>query len=853
VTATVASVAYRFGRFELQPDDRRLLASGAPVPLRPNAFDLLVALVERSGHLVTKDELLERVWGKVIVEENTLQSHISSLRKVLGPDALATVPGRGYRFALEVSHIGPASTASVAPRKHNLPHALTSFIGREKEVSELAHLLGTTRLLTLTGAGGCGKTRVAIELAKQRVHAYADGAWLVELAALRDPELLPQTVASVLGIEEKEGVQLIDTIADYLESRALLLVLDNAEHLLEACAQLVETLLRRCERLVIIVTSRERLAVTGELTYRIPSLSVPDDVNDATPESIAAYESARLFIERARLQVPHFTVTTDNAAAIASLCRRLDGIALALELAAPRVRTLSVEELSRRLDRRFELLTEGSRTALPRQRTLRALIDWSYDLLTDSEKAMLRRVSVFSGGWTLKAAEHVCRGHAIEPVDTFDVLTSLADKNLIVAETHDNATRYGILETVRQYAQDLLREHGEEMQVHRQHLAYLVAMTDETQSKNPSGSQAYLDRVETELDNIRVALSWSTADGADATSGLRLAGALYPLWHVRGHWSEGRAWLSQLLAAAPVGQEGRARANALRAASTLAHHQDDHAAAEALANQTLAAFSEIGDRAGIAEALVTMGDLARNKRDYAAARSLFEQALTIRREIGDRAGSAAVLWALGNSAGDVGDYAAARTCLEESAAMLREIDDWRVAFALLGLAVVDYLQRDYASAKRRLTEALQIQRDVGHRMQTARSLIMMGLVAHGEGDKERAADSLGEAVGLLHDLRNLHHMCEALEGAAAVAQALRNDNAAARIWGSAERIREKIACPIAPSWRSWYERQVAAARATLADDAAFDRAWNEGRAMTVDAAVGFTLDSMKRVADRPAK
>ena len=391
MSAVIPLVRYRFGRFELQPDERRLLESGTLVHLRPHALDLLLAFAERAGQLVTKDELLKRVWRSVVVEENTLQAHISALRKVLGSEAIATVSGHGYRFTQQVIQIAAGASSSASTPKHNLPHALTSFIGREKEITELSQLLASARLLTLTGSGGCGKTRLAIQLAKQRAHAYPDGAWLVELAALTDAALVPQTVASVLSIKEKVGSSLIDTIAEHLASRALLLVLDNAEHLIDACAQLAESLLQRCERLVILVTSREPLTITGELIYRVPSLSVPDEKTDTKPESVAAYESARLLIERARLQRPDFAVTPQNSAAIASICRRLDGIALALELAAPRLRTLSVEELSRRLDRRFELLTEGSRTALPRHRTLRALIDWSFDLLTDAEKAMLRR------------------------------------------------------------------------------------------------------------------------------------------------------------------------------------------------------------------------------------------------------------------------------------------------------------------------------------------------------------------------------------------------------------------------------------------------------------------------------
>ena len=841
VTVTAPSVAYRFGRFELEPDERRLFASGAPVHLRPRAFDLLVALVERSGHLVTKDELLQRVWGKVIVEENTLQVNISALRKVLGANAIAAVLGRGYRFTLEVTRIDTAPIAAAVSPKHNLPHPLTSFIGRDKEIAELAQLLASTRLLTLTGSGGCGKTRLAIQLARQRANAYSDGAWLVELAALTDGTLLPQAIASVVGIKEQVGASLIDTIAEHISSRPLLLVLDNAEHLLDACAQLAESLLRRCERLTILVTSRERLGITGELIYRVPSLSVPDQETDQTPESIAAYESAQLLIERARLHRPDFAISARNSAAIASICRRLDGVALALELVAPRMRTLSVDELSHRLDQRFELLTAGSRTALPRHRTLRSLMDWSYDLLNDAEKAMLRRLSVFSGGWTLEAAQQVCCSEVGATSEAFDLLSSLAEKNLILAETH-NATRYGMLETVRQYAQDLLRKHGEETQIHRLHLAYMLARADEANGKRVDASPAWLDRLEMEIDNMRAALSWSTSAGGDAASGLRLAAALHGLWQVRGHLCEGRGWLSRLLAAVPAGQEDPARAKALRLASALAQQQDDYSAAEALAHQALESYKTLNQRSEIAEALETLGNLARNRRDFAIANALYEECLAVRQEAGDRGGAATALWCLGYSASETGDQAAARAWLEKSETILRELNDWRVAYPLSALAVADYLQHDYASAKGRLAEALRFQRQAGHRLGIARSLTTIGIIAHDEEDIEGARDALMEALRLLHDLGNRHHLCQALEGLAAVARVLQGDEAAARIWGSAERMRENIACPIAPSWLPWYEREVTAARAAVSDDAAFDFAWNQGRAMTLDQTVDFALN-----------
>jgi predicted ATPase/DNA-binding winged helix-turn-helix (wHTH) protein len=802
VTTFAASCRYRFGLFELQPDERRLLASGAPVHLGANAFDVLVVLVERAGHLVSKDELLRRVWPKVVVEENTLHVHISALRKVLGTGAVATVFGRGYRFVLEVTQFGAAATALAAAPKHNLPHDLTSFIGRESELAELSQLLRSARLLTLTAAGGCGKSRLAIELARQQAQVFPDGTWLVELAALTDAAMLPQTVATVLGIKEKMGAKLVDTIAEYLASRGPLLVLDNAEHLLEACAQFTASLLSRCGRLVILVTSRERLRITGEQTYRVPSLSMPDEESDTTPESIAAYESARLFIDRARLQLPHFAITPQNCAAIASVCRRLDGIALALELAASRVQNLSVEELSRQLDLRFELLTEGSRTALPRHRTLRALIDWSYDLLSHAESAMLRSVSVFAGGWTLEAAVQVWARNGAEANDVVILLASLTDKNLVVSNEHSGTARYQLLETIRQYSVDRLRETGEEAQSRNRHLAYFRALAYDGSRGALGGpdQRVWLDRQDAEHDNFRAALTWSVA--ANAEDGLYLAAALVRFWGFRSHFAEARVWLTRLLDAVPGSSRTIHRTIALNGA----------------------------------------GFMAICQRDYAAAEQFYEKGVELAREINDSDNVAYALDGLGHVALEQGRYDDAERFLRESVALSRAIGRRElVAMDLLHLGKVMRARGDRRAMLALFNESLAVAREVGHRPCLAAILCAQSRDALAQGDLDTAEAGLIEMVAILEGLGDRRQMADAMEGFALLALAKDAPHRAARIWGATERLRDEIGSPIQLHDQADHNRAVETARAVLGAEA-FVQSWREGLEMSSEDAVRYTFN-----------
>jgi len=791
---------YRFGPFELQPDKRRLLKDGAAVSLRSRAFDLLVALVDRAGHLVTKDELLDEVWPKMVVEEAALHVQMSSLRKVVGSDAITTVSGRGYQFTLPVTtDDGEANRASRS--KHNLPYQLTSFVGREHEIAQIEELVTANRIVTLTGAGGAGKTRLTIEVASRLIDAFDDGVWLVELAALSDPRLVPQAVAQALEVKEQPARPVIETLSDYLGSKKLLLVLDNAEHLLEACVNLVDEILRRSPDIAVLVTSREHLGMTGELTYRVPSLRVPRAAETSTPETVSPYEGVRLFVERAKLVRPDFDLTPENAPCVASICTRLDGMPLAIELAAPRLRSMSVDELSGRLDQRFALLTDGSRTALPRHRTLRSMLDWSYDLLSERDQAMLRRLAVFAGGWTLASAEQVCAGDGIDVSDVLEQLTSLVDKSLVVTDELVGATRYRMLETVRQYAVDCLRDRGEEGQWRGSHLGHFVALTEEfNEQRAGPKQQSWLTRIASEYDNLRAALAWSAE--SSPIEGLRLANALSAFLHIRGHLTEGRDGLARLLDAAPIGRPARELARGMYSAAIFAIPQGDYAAGKRLLQESLALYREIDDPHSAAHVLGALAWLSLEQGHYPDAEGLAREAADCAQATGDRMLLFRSLCWLAIALRGQGLSAEAREFYEQSLAQARELGaPWEIGSVLkeIGRAECD------------------------------------------EGRHDLAEKHFAESLAILHGLGNRAGVIDSLEGLAGVAAATAAPRRAARLWGAADASRHEIASVRSAGEGITYERQMKPVREILTAEA-FDRAWDEGRAMSLDDAVRYALD-----------
>ena len=544
----------RFGRFELQQEERRLLADGQPVALGARAFDLLAVLVERAGRLVAKNELITLVWPGLVVEENNLQVQVSTLRKLLGPDALVTIPGRGYRFALPVGHAevlvpqaaadtgAPAAEAAAPVRSPtNLPARLLSLYGRAQDLPTIKALLRLHAVVTIVGAGGIGKTRVAqavaAEVAVESAADFPDGVWWIELAALSDGALVPSAVARALRVQLPGDRRPVEAIASILASRQLLLVLDNCEHLTDAVALLIETVRAAAPQVRFLVTSQETLKAAEEHIYRVGALAVP--APDGTTNAMQA-GAIELFVARAQGVDPNFALTPAHTPAVIEICRRLDGIPLAIELAAARLPLLGVEGLRARLDERFNVLTAGARVVLRRHQTLRATLEWSHGLLTSEEQTVLRRLGVFAGSLTLETAQHVAGDERIDRWAALDHLGALVDKSLVLAEG-DPVPRYRLLETTRAYALERLAEAGETAPMLRRHAEALFALLKGYEDDERLWQSAHADvlAATAELDNLRAALGWvaQAAEGSDLV--VPLVGVSFPVWAATFHLAEG--------------------------------------------------------------------------------------------------------------------------------------------------------------------------------------------------------------------------------------------------------------------------------------------------------------------------
>ena len=633
----------------------------------------------------------------------------------------------------------PAAPAASAPPT-NLPHAVTSFVGREREVGEVREWLSRARLVTLVGPGGIGKTRLALETAAGVVGEHAGGVWLVELASLADPALVPRAVGAALGVQDHGGRSEVEAVEAFLRDKRALVVMDNCEHLVGACADLIGRLLVASAGLRVLATSRESLGIAGEAVWPVPALAVPEpNAGDAR-----ACEAVRLFADRASLANPGFEMTD----AVVELCRRLEGIPLAIELAAARVKALSVEQILERLGDRFRLLGGASRTAPTRQHTLRATLDWSYDLLTDEERALLRQLSVFAGGWTLEAAEAVA---GAETGDVLDLLSRLVDKSLVMVHERQGTARYGMLETIREYASGLLSQSGEGDAVRRRHAEYFVVESEASRRAISEGVSAeWLEKMEAEHDNVRAALAWSLENDPDAC--VRLAAAAHPFREMRGHLTESRRSLEAALARENTAS-ALVLAEAYLALGRVASLQGDVAVARGFYARGLPLAKAAGDTKQVAVATYIMGTLANMEGDLGAARALLEESLAISREAGYVNLIIPCLNSLGEAARLEGDAGAARAYYEQAVAVARgKRQDHFLIIPLCNLGAVACEGGDVDAARACYEEALMTARVLGSAEFVSLSLDGLAAVAAKRGAWERAGRLAGAAAALLEEI-----------------------------------------------------------------------------------------------------
>ena len=714
-----------------------------------------------------------------------------------------------------------------------------SFVGRERELDQLREFARSVRAVTLCGSGGIGKTRLALRVLAGLTDEFPDGVWFIELGDLRRPELVVPRVASVIGVEEEPGRPLLDTLADALRPRRLLLALDNCEHLIDSCARLCHRLLAGAPGLRVLATSREPLRVAAETVWQVPPLTLPEPGAAEAPEEQGRYEAITLFCDRAAASHPGFALTPANLPAVAALCRSLDGVPLAIELAAAWVRVLSVEQILARLDDRFRLLTSGDRTAPPRQRTLRAAIDWSHDLLAGQEQVLLRRLSVFAG-WSLEMAEQLCCGADLPAADVLGLLAILADKSLVVADTEAHAqTRYRMLDTIREYAASRLAEAGEAAMMQQRLRDYSLREIEHMHRVGmaliPAPWSATVEtfrRFDVEADNLRQVLSHCLAD-PDAETGLRICAAARPVWIVRGSFAEGTEWLDAFLGLDAPEVPAAVRGAALVGRAQLALASDP-ASAEARAAEALEVCRAAAEDFWVSTALNLLAEasLHAGRADEAVARA--SQALTTARTAGHRWNEGYALGTMAAAAGQRGDLPEAQRLAEAALDVMREIDQqWGVARTLLGLADLARLTGDPAGAQQRYAEALAILREVNARPEIARCLAGLGRIAMEQGEITLARRHLTESIELSRSMGNRIGVIRGLEAFAALAGQEQRPGRAVQLAAAAAALREAAGLPSRSAART--ERLLAAADSLGPESIA--RLWAEGSGLEASSAV----------------
>jgi len=784
----------------------------------------------------------------------------------------------------------PLSLPEPAEISGYIPHPLTDLIGREDELSDVVALLRRSRLVTLTGIGGIGKTRLAIAVAQDSIPVFADGVRLVSLEALTDGAEVAAHIATTLGLRDDGSVPSERTLTEYLRDKRMLLVIDNCEHLLASSAEVAMQILRTCAGVRILATSREALGIVGEQQWPVPELAVP--VPEHLPKGqstrirvLLGFESVRLFVERAQTVKNDFTLTGENSYVVAEICSKLEGIPLAIELAAARVRAMTVEQIADRLSDHLGLLSHGRQTENVRQQTLRAALNWSYALLTESERQLFGRLSVFAGGWTLEAAEKVCSFDGVDEASVLDILTSLVDKSLVTfdALSSNSQGRYRLLETVRQYASDCLNKSGAANLSHERHGTWAVDLAELAYPHLSTSDQGkWHATLSIEHDNLRAALDWSSSISGGDTIGLRLVAALWPFWLIRGYGADGLRYTRQILTRKASNPLSLERAKALMGAGVLTCSQGDYASGRTYFEESLDIFRKLDNKNGIASALNALGNAAHALGEYTKAWAAYEESLAIIREQGDDNSLAGALHNLGNMAHSQGDFEHARSLYEEGLTIVRKLnnkhtiattlrnlgnlvyaqgefdlakkmyeesltlfrdqeDKQHIALLLEDFGDVAYASCDYVRAGELYQQSLTIRTELQDRRGGATSLHNLGNVAFALGEPRQANELYRKSLPMFNELGFLEGVVRSLKALAAVMLIQERRQKAVRLWRAAHDLREKIGMPNASVERDRLDQSLNLSR-TILDEAAFTTAWTEGGDLSLDQAIAYALD-----------
>ena len=834
----VVNKGFSFAEFQIDVNRRVLLKREKVVALNPKAFDLLLTLVENHGQVLDKEQLLNKVWADQFVEENNLTVHISALRKIFGEKKgdhqfIVTIPGRGYTFVSKVQRLEleedvlasefekslikyDSNESNLTPRlsaqtelqttSQEVFNTESTLIGRSREITEIKNLLrrDENRLITLTGAGGSGKTRLAQAVAEETAENFSDGVFFVELAAVSDAKLVEQAIAQAIGVKESEGVSLITALKNFLHERRILLVLDNFEHLISA-ALLIKELSESSQSLKILVTSRAALRLKIEQEFVVTPLALPARDSNLPASELKNYPAIALFAVRAQAVKPSFVLTDETAPVVTKICRRLDGLPLAIELAAARVKLLSPEAIFSRLEHSLKLLKGGAKDLPARQQTMRGTIEWSYNLLEEEEKILFRRLAVFAGGFSVETAEAICDRCALieseipdadSNIEILDIITSLVDKNLLVLREQTNGdARLRMLEVVREFALECLETSGEIDLFRKSHAQFFLNLAEEAEFHlRGEKSVKWLETLEFEIDNLRSALRWSLKNDVETVT--RLAAALRYFWSNHNYLTEGLGWLEKSLERGediPVA----VRFKLLNGIGQLARSLGNNATAQKVYEESLAAGKMANDLRQIVISTHGLAALATRQGDFESAQKFNEEELAFARKLGDES---------------------------------------TIATALASLSDLTIARGKSATARPLIEESMTLSQKLGDRQLTCINFINLGVIDHSEEEYKAAFFNFAEALTMAQDLGNKTLISCSLDGLAAVAASCGESEQAARLAGAAENLRQSIGYEIEPTERRFREAYVEKIRGAL-DEKTFAAVYEHGQAMNLSEAI----------------